>query len=61
MRYFVIRPRAEWDDEKPMLEGKTVYEPDEPVDTGLLDKDGNRIGRRMSPIGFVNFDDRVML
>ena len=59
MRYAIIRPRASrWDDlqETPLLEGRTVYELDEPVDTGLLDKDGNSIGRRMDPIGFIHFD-----
>lgn len=54
MRYVVIRPRAEWDSEKPLLEGKTVHEP-EPIDTGLLDKDGSAIFRVMDQIGFVRF------
>ena len=53
MRY-MTRPRASWDEEKPMLEGKTVHEP-EPVNTGLLDKDGNEIIRVMDQIGFVRF------
>lgn len=56
MRY-IIRPRASWDEETPMIEGKTVHEP-EPRDTGLIDKDGNKIWRVMSPIGFVRFEDR---
>ena len=53
MRY-MTRPRASWDEEKPMLEGKTVHEA-EPVNTGLLDKDGNEIIRVMDQIGFVRF------
>ena len=57
MRYVIIRPRAEWDDDKPMLEGKTVHE-QEPVKTGVLDKDGNPIYRVMSPIGFVELGER---
>lgn len=59
MRY-VIRPRAETFDmlrETPHLGGSTVMEP-EPVDTGLLDKDGNKIWRVMSPIGFVELKER---
>jgi hypothetical protein len=59
MRY-VVRPRAETFDalrETPHLEGRTVLEP-EPVDTGLVDKDGNRIWRVMSPIGFVELKER---
>lgn len=54
---YVVRPRAEWDDEKPMLEGKTVHE-QEPVKTGILDKDGNPIFRVMDQIGFVRFKER---
>lgn len=56
MRY-VTRPRASWDEDKPHIEGKTVHER-EPVDTGLLDKDGNAIWRIMSPIGFVELKER---
>ena len=57
MRYVVVRPRAEWDDEKPMLEGKTVHE-QEPVKTGLIDEDGNPIFRMTDPIGFVRLKER---
>lgn len=57
MRYVAIRPRAEWNDESPMLEGKTVHER-EPVNTGILDKDGNPIYRVMSPIGFIELRER---
>ncbi len=56
MRY-IIRPRASWDDESPMIEGKTVHER-EPVNTGILDKDGNSIFRVMSPIGFRELKER---
>lgn len=57
MRY-VIRPRATRADtaetlsDTPHLGAQTVIE-SEPVDTGVLDKDGNSIWRVMSPIGFV--------
>jgi hypothetical protein len=54
---YIIRPRADWRDDTPLLEGKTVYER-EPGDTGLLDKDGNKIWRVMSPIGFVELKER---
>ena len=59
MRYVSARtrPRSGWDDEHPMLEAKTVHEP-EPIDTGLLDADGNRIYRVMSPVGFVALKER---
>lgn len=56
MRY-VILPRAQWDDDRPLLEGRTVHER-EPVDTGLLNKDGQKIWRVMSPIGFVELKER---
>lgn len=57
MRYVVIRPRASWDEDKPMLEGRTVHQ-SEPIDTGVLDGDGNPIFRVMSPIGFVELRER---
>lgn len=36
---------------------KTVYEPDEYIDIGLLDEFGNKlvVRRRRNPIGFVHF------
>lgn len=34
----------------------TVYEPEEPEWTGLLDKEGRPIYRERNPIGFVWFD-----
>jgi len=57
---YVTRPRlTRYDDlrETPMLEGQTVWEP-EPVDTGLLDKNGVPIFRVMDPIGFVEMKER---
>jgi len=57
MRYVSIRPRMDWRDETPMLEARTVHER-EPIDTGLLDAEGNRIYRVMSPIGFVELKER---
>jgi len=57
MRY-VTRPRAsDWPEDRPHIEGKTVHER-EPVDTGLLDKDGTPIYRVMSPIGFIELRER---
>lgn len=59
MRY-IVRPRQTiYDDlrETPMLEARTVHEPG-PLDTGIVDVDGNRIYRVMSPIGFVELKER---
>lgn len=61
MRYvrYVIRPRAaDWGLDQPLLEGRTVHEP-EPARTGLVDKDGNPIIRLMAPIGFVPLRERT--
>lgn len=55
-RYVTRRPVAEWDDDRPMIEGKTIYE-NEPVDTGLLDKSGLKIYRAKTPIGFLDRKD----
>jgi hypothetical protein len=58
MRYIAVRrPRMAWDEWSPMLEAKTVMEP-EPVDTGLVDRDENVIYRVMAPIGFVELKER---
>ena len=57
---YVTRPRsAQWDElqETPMLEGRTVHDR-EPVDTGILDQDGQSIFRVMSPIGFIEMRER---
>lgn len=57
MRYVVFRPKPimEWDDGVPLLPNLTVYEgSDEPEFTGLLDANGNDLGRvsDRAPIGF---------
>ena len=57
MRYVVFRPRPimEWDDDVPLLPSLTVYEgSSEPEPTGLLDANGNDLGRvsERAPIGF---------
>jgi len=52
-----VRSDAEcfgWD-EPPLLSTIEVSE-SEPVDTGLLDSDGNEIWRMKDPIGFVHHD-----
>ncbi len=56
-RYVILkgrRPRADYLDEDPVLTAQTVHvSDDEAVDTGVLDADGNRIGRIIrSPLGF---------
>lgn len=59
-RYFV-RPRADWypmSQDEPLLEGRTVFEAS-PIDTGILDHDGNRIWKAaIDPIGFVALKER---
>ncbi len=59
MRYVAIRPRQGWEElrETPLLEAKMVHEP-EPIDTGLLDPEGNSIYRVTGPIGFVELKER---
>lgn len=61
MRYVTMRrPRNSTQHdlmESPMLEGKTVMEP-EPIDTGLVDVNESGIYRVMSPIGFVELRER---
>lgn len=54
MKYVPIRrPRAsDYFDEGPILEGRTVYIEDEPVDTGLVDQHGTplyRVAERIAP------------
>lgn len=59
MRY-VTRPRSDtFDDlcDSPLIEARMVMEQN-PVKTGLLDKDGNDIWRVMSPVGFVELRER---
>jgi hypothetical protein len=52
MKQQYIIQNAIIEDERPLLEGKTVYER-EPEDTGIISKDGNKIYRARRPIGFV--------
>ena len=61
MRYVVIpeRPKANWFDPEPMLVGKTVHEPEAPVDTGVLDPNGRKIYRVPGPVGFVELKERT--
>lgn len=40
-----------------MLEARYVHER-EPIDTGLVDRNGNSIFRIMGPIGFVEMKER---
>lgn len=54
-RYVVIRPRAEYTDDVPVLTAQTVFEAEQAtVETGLLDADGNRLGRVIK--GDLGFD-----
>ncbi len=58
-RVGAIRPRAEWDEDRPFLPALTVFEPGHyPRETGLLDKDGNDLVAfdHMEPIGYVRFE-----
>jgi hypothetical protein len=60
MRYVTGRPRQSTADDllqSPMLEAQTVHEP-EPIDTGLVDRNGNTIFRIMGPIGFLEMKER---
>lgn len=48
-------PKLWWDDDKPFVPNLTVYEPETaPIETGLLDAQGNKIMRRSErpQIGF---------
>ena len=61
-REYVIRRSAKIDEE---VDGenylaRTVYEPEELVDIGILDSDGNKVmaRRRLDPIGFVRWRDQ---
>lgn len=56
-RYVILRgpirwPRADSDEDEPILTGQTVYEAENTVeDTGLLDASGERIGRCSAKAG----------
>jgi hypothetical protein len=57
-RYVSRKPRADDDYdwyEPPFLTSVEVTE-SEPVDTGLLDSEGNSIWRVNDPIGFLHYD-----
>jgi hypothetical protein len=60
MRYFTrpkaIKPRAEWDDDTPMLPSLEVPEHG-PIDTGLVDLGGWAIWRAPRPIGFGRMEE----
>lgn len=62
-RDYVIRPKADYDsweaDGKDSL-ARTVYEPEELFDIGIVDSDGNKVmaRRRIDPIGFVRWADK---
>lgn len=59
--YISVRPKADWEDEHRGVDSlaRTVYEPEELVDIGILDSDGNKVmaRRRLDPIGFVRWRD----
>jgi len=63
-REYVIRaPRAARIDEE--IDGenylaRTVYEPEELYDIGIVDSDGNKVmaRRRLDPIGFIRWADK---
>lgn len=59
-QYRPARADDGWYEDKPMLEGKTVFERDGWQDTGLLDANGRKLMVRdgVGPIGFVTFRDR---
>lgn len=49
------KPRSsDWLDDRPMLPAIVTH--DDPVEeSGLVDKDGNKLVRRRDPVGFVRF------
>ncbi len=60
-REYIIRRAAKIDEE---VDGenylaRTVYEPEELFDIGILDSDGNKVmaRRRLDPIGFIRWKD----
>lgn len=62
MRDYVVRRAAKIDEE---VDGenylsRTVYEPEELIDIGVLDSDGNKVmaRRRLDPIGFIRWKER---
>lgn len=60
MRYVVRRKKATTADdllESPLIVVPTVYD-HEPVETGILDADGDMLVRVTAPIGFVELVER---
>lgn len=52
----IFRPRADWEDQEPVLPELQVFEPeDEPVDTGLLDARGVKLYRQPAPKSRMGF------
>jgi hypothetical protein len=61
-RDYVIRRMAKIDEEidGENYLGRTVYEPEELYDIGIVDSDGNKVmaRRRLDPIGFVRWSEK---
>lgn len=61
-RYVIIRKpqRLDWVDEygPTPVQAPTVFVSEDPVPTGLKDKDGNDLYRVREPVGFIVKDDR---
>ena len=62
-RDYVTRRRSASIDEEPDAENylaRTVYDPEELIDIGILDADGNKVMARLKidPIGFIRWGDR---
>jgi hypothetical protein len=59
MRDYVVRRSADIDDNTDAENylSRTVYEPEELIDIGILDADGNKVmaRRRLDPIGFIRW------
>lgn len=54
-RYVVIRPRSDYTEDTPILTAQVVFEAEQPtIATGLLDANGNPLGRIVK--GALGFD-----
>ena len=63
MRRDYVTRRSANIDEEPDAENylaRTVYDPEELIDIGILDADGNKVMARLKidPIGFIRWGDR---
>ena len=63
MRRDYVTRRSASIDEEPDAENylaRTVYDPEELIDIGILDADGNKVMARLKidPIGFIRWGDR---